>query len=303
MTDSVATAGDRVEGDAPCRQCGYNLRGLEVIGKCPECGAAVENSIHGDLLQYSSGPWLEKVRLGFTLVLWGILVQVVGIVVAAAVFRGNSLLVQITAFAAGMVSLAGMWLVTEPDPGEAFGAVRKETKARRVVRMALVVSVVLAAMEIGSSPAVLGAWAFTVSQVLSMAGQVAGLVSELAQLTYIARLAERVPHWELARMARGLRTAYAILMGTLVLISATMWLFLAAAGAAGMAVGCVMVAAGIGLLVVAVLQIVLLVRMRRQMTRQVELAGMRVQAAEARLQAPPVGGIPPALGDAPPANG
>lgn len=38
-------AGYTIDVDVPCSQCGYNLRGLEVGGTCPECGRAVGESL------------------------------------------------------------------------------------------------------------------------------------------------------------------------------------------------------------------------------------------------------------------
>jgi hypothetical protein len=55
-----------------CIFCGYDLFGLEVSGNCPECGAAVEASIHGNLLEFSNPQWLERVKLGTVLLFWGI---------------------------------------------------------------------------------------------------------------------------------------------------------------------------------------------------------------------------------------
>jgi hypothetical protein len=42
-----------VDADIPCRKCGYNLRGLAVDGRCPECATPVGVSINGELLRYS----------------------------------------------------------------------------------------------------------------------------------------------------------------------------------------------------------------------------------------------------------
>ena len=39
----------RLKDDFQCRTCGYNLRGLDTDGRCPECTTAVGRSVHGDL--------------------------------------------------------------------------------------------------------------------------------------------------------------------------------------------------------------------------------------------------------------
>ena len=35
-----------IVGDMGCAGCGYNLRGLRVVGNCPECGAAISDSLY-----------------------------------------------------------------------------------------------------------------------------------------------------------------------------------------------------------------------------------------------------------------
>lgn len=37
--------GTAIESEIPCIQCGYNLRTLEETGRCPECGAAILQSV------------------------------------------------------------------------------------------------------------------------------------------------------------------------------------------------------------------------------------------------------------------
>jgi len=48
-----------IEGDLTCPSCGYNLRGLQPGGRCPECGAAIRPV--ATLVQLSTG---ELVKLG-----------------------------------------------------------------------------------------------------------------------------------------------------------------------------------------------------------------------------------------------
>ncbi len=58
-----------IEEDIPCRQCSYNLRGIDCTGRCPECGAPAELSIHGDLLRHSDPAWLRKLARGVRIML------------------------------------------------------------------------------------------------------------------------------------------------------------------------------------------------------------------------------------------
>ena len=50
--------------DLPCVRCGYNLRGLDVTGTCPECGGPVEASRSGDLLRFADVGWLTRIFRG-----------------------------------------------------------------------------------------------------------------------------------------------------------------------------------------------------------------------------------------------
>lgn len=58
-----------VEGDRPCRRCGYNLRGLPVQGKCPECGTKIRVGRSGaiDTLVAAPRGYLRRLARGFTL--------------------------------------------------------------------------------------------------------------------------------------------------------------------------------------------------------------------------------------------
>src|SRR5688572_7707778 len=73
-------AGRVVLADAPCRRCSYNLRSLSLDGLCPECGTPVGLSVQGDLLRYSDPKWLDTVRMGITLFLFGGLLSIAGVV-------------------------------------------------------------------------------------------------------------------------------------------------------------------------------------------------------------------------------
>src|SRR3954454_11897817 len=81
-------AGGVVTASVPCRRCAYNLRSLSVAARCPECGAPVGVSVHGDLLRFGDPKWLQNLSAGATLVLWGIFVSlfitIVGGTLAAA---------------------------------------------------------------------------------------------------------------------------------------------------------------------------------------------------------------------------
>ena len=71
-----------LDDDVSCTQCGYNLRGLQVSGSCPECNAPVERSQLGLALEYADPRWLARVHLGFRLVGYALLL--IAVILAGA---------------------------------------------------------------------------------------------------------------------------------------------------------------------------------------------------------------------------
>lgn len=61
---AVEVPGAVVAEEAPCRGCGYLLRGISREGKCPECGRAVAESLGRELLRYRDPFWVHKVYRG-----------------------------------------------------------------------------------------------------------------------------------------------------------------------------------------------------------------------------------------------
>jgi hypothetical protein len=47
-----------------CRRCGYDLRGHEEDGSCPECGLPVAASIGGGYLAHADPLWVSRLQLG-----------------------------------------------------------------------------------------------------------------------------------------------------------------------------------------------------------------------------------------------
>lgn len=89
---------DPVESNIPCLRCGYNLRGLEPLGRCPECGDAVAPSIEAHRAAASSAvrldaKWARRARVGaIVLLAAGLLCQLQNEDLSAlfgAIGRGN----------------------------------------------------------------------------------------------------------------------------------------------------------------------------------------------------------------------
>lgn len=100
-------AGKHITGNFPCRSCGYNLRGMERDGQCPECGASVNWSLNGYRLGYADKSWLERLRSGAYLVLVAINVLVFG---GAVLFLMGSVIKNMSA--GSFAELFVEWTVT-----------------------------------------------------------------------------------------------------------------------------------------------------------------------------------------------
>src|SRR5438876_3717954 len=83
VTDDSGT----VATDIACRKCGYNLRGLPISGRCPECGTPVGLSVKGDLLRFSDPGWLRALRRGVNFIIGAVVVAILGGIAAAFLVR------------------------------------------------------------------------------------------------------------------------------------------------------------------------------------------------------------------------
>ena len=202
----AATTNRTVTADLPCRRCGYNLRGLNQAGRCPECGAPIGLSCHGDLLRYHEPKWLTTLACGTTFILSGAVVLVIGLVggvTLQATLGGSPVTLALVKALAGLVTFYGAWLITQPDPS-GIGEDKYITE-RRVIRATLLVALIGYVLEIfWEGGFKTGAWVLPLGIAKTICHAVA-IVSDVVRLTYYAKLAERIPAPSLARRARVLR--------------------------------------------------------------------------------------------------
>lgn len=146
--------------DRTCRQCGYNIRGLHIAGRCPECGTPVELSARGDYLEFSAPAWVRKLVGGSRLIYRGVMLALLTFVLLAAGIVAIIALLDRPGMAAastGMIVLVfglmfsgaalltatimaaiGLWKLTAAEPGADESSV--QSRARVVVRVGLVVT-------------------------------------------------------------------------------------------------------------------------------------------------------------------
>lgn len=62
----------RIVYDDPCTGCGYNLRGLLMDDKCPECGCPATDTVRGDGWETAPEAWVRGLRGGSSLMRHGV---------------------------------------------------------------------------------------------------------------------------------------------------------------------------------------------------------------------------------------
>jgi hypothetical protein len=262
-----------VTADTPCRKCGYNLRGLSIDGRCPECGTPVGVSVNGYFLRYSDPQYIRKLRRGVRFMLWDVLVAImagIGIVVLliAIPASANSPIPKVVMMAAGVLGVVGAWLLTEPDPSgigeEQYGT------ARKIIRVTLLIGVFHSLFDLvldTAAPAHAGVR--IVIQGLALIVSLIGLVGEAAKLSYLSKFAMRLPDYDLAERSRFLMRALPLSLGIIVVLGAVQELV---GGSGGIVVGCGTGLAGLASLIFFIMYLKILLRFSRALDEQGAIA-------------------------------
>ena len=138
-----------VEADVLCLRCGYNLRGLDIAGTCPECGCPVADSMHFPF-SAADAQWLASVRDGAVWLWWCLLLialapawifLVAGFLQSPGGVLGLLVLLQ-------LASIGGVFLLTaRPSPATHWteGVAASRRLARWLAVASLAVTVVTSA--------------------------------------------------------------------------------------------------------------------------------------------------------------
>ena len=213
--------------DVACVGCGYNLRGLEVSGKCPECGLDISRSLHGDQLVFSSVEYLgalcRGIRLIFAALVARVLIIVIGIVVGLLIgINADSISPGVESLAMGLAALAdaavaivlivGWWLFSTPDPS--ITSANTGDTARKFVRITVLISGVAGILNsTGETYQVTVASPLVfLAAALAIIVLVAWIVSFFASMVYIRWLAKRIPNERVDRAAKRLMWLGPLLM-------------------------------------------------------------------------------------------
>ncbi len=192
---TIVNPNQLIEQDMDCMSCGYNLRGLRLGGRCPECGAAISRSSFGNLLKYSDPDWVDQLRLGVLLMLWNILV---GFVIGLA-----SGLLRSLGFSAGWsvtlslipsgLTLWSMLLITAQEPRISLH--EDTVSLRKFIRLGALLNVVGATIIQVAQTTLVPIWLIILALVLMLVG--IGLY--FGFFVYLRRFAMRIPDHSLAK--------------------------------------------------------------------------------------------------------
>ena len=217
----METHSETVAAEITCIQCGYPLRGLLAGGRCPECGAAIGLSLHGDILANAHRPWLDHIKLGAKLMHGGLWMLFFGFIGLNSALAGSNP-IFLPAIATGvtqivielglLVVLVGGSFLTAAEPRTRSAEMRLD--ARRLARALCLGLVVF----LGLSQLVLLKW-IPPNQRVFIRDLYPWLVVTLfivasLLLTILLRLIERLPDRALSIRLRRIRRQAIILGAT-----------------------------------------------------------------------------------------
>jgi len=195
-----------------CQRCGYDLRGLDAAGRCPECNAPISAALHGEQVEFADPQWLQRLAKGSRCVKTGgwSLALVCGTWLVPLKWLDVPSPLRIALGAVAVASVVfflclGIWYLGEPDPRTKD---REPTLSHRrlfrsmfaAVPLTLVMSLVLLRTA--------GPAAFCVTQLLGAPIGLVGMVMIWAYGTYMQWLATRVGVSLAVTRARDYRNAY-----------------------------------------------------------------------------------------------
>lgn len=221
-----------IESDLPCRQCGYNLRGLMSSGACPECGHAVAESARANLLKDSDPSYAWALAVGAVLMILGLGLSSFSSALIPPTMMIDYLDVQSwTGLAVFLIVVAifvmsvGLWKVTTIDP--AVFEDRRHERLRWLVRVTVVIGAltqlfgIAILSSLGDQTTLPPLAGLVLLWLLILANAIALITNVFATLGYLRMLSCRIPDQVLARRFGILRWVFGIPFSLLTLAAAS----------------------------------------------------------------------------------
>jgi hypothetical protein len=198
-----------LDSEIHCIFCGYNLRGLDPAGRCPECGRPIAASHRGDRLAHADPAWLRKLRFGASLKLWNIVLTILLGMIAGIVIVVMGLPIIITLLIGLAGALLGLWAtycITAQEPRTAL--TEDPVSLRKFIRlcaiMAFVGAIIHGLDDVIAMPSGFSGPGAISYFLISVIASLAGVVVIVVELVYFRRFALRAPDVALARSTRTL---------------------------------------------------------------------------------------------------
>lgn len=201
----------------PCIKCGYDLRGQRTIGRCPECGVAIEDSAQSERLVFSPNTWLRRIVLGMKILRYSFAAIIIAFaapftLTLLRIFPGDWIMKSIGWVMLGAASVGpavGVWLstATEPDQPPNASALRRKWVPRGAILLnAAYVIFIWKSTDIAS---------FAVNAILSIGLSAAHCAGTILYGWAIAAMIARIPEPKLARELYNSSVVMGILLATL----------------------------------------------------------------------------------------
>lgn len=206
-----------------CLGCGYNLRGLAMDGRCPECGWSISWSLGGARLHHADGLWRQRVGSGLGWLFLANLLSLIGptgLSMIGSALPTGVIVAMSLALAVGIygASIGGAWLATDPEPRRIEDTDRVP---RQWARWGLVVG---AAAGLLSEALIWAVPPGVAGSLFSFASLVAFMIGAFALYTYLPSFAQREGRWRLARHTRWVKWGITVTLG-LVLVQSVLATF------------------------------------------------------------------------------
>jgi hypothetical protein len=195
---------DTLTTDVFCLRCNYNLRSLAITANCPECELPIAVTMEEGQLRFSSPEHLSTLHSAMIFLIFGSVLSLCYELVHLIVGFRNAWILSLIQLPA----LMGLWWLATPNPHTA--EVGLVTGLRKFLRVSVMISIVDFAILL--LPWAKWRWMpLAYMFLLSITFLLLGYAGEVALMLYVRVLADRIPNAKLARFAKQLAWAIAMI--------------------------------------------------------------------------------------------